>query len=223
MDRITIRYSAAAAAILITAVIAVSAMAESGQYQPPARPVDPNERLPGVIQFEQFLNKNGITGLNTVKGRPAPAAPSHPEPVAQPSPAAEPVAQPVQSQPAPVVLSAPPVAEQPAPVTRREPVAPASAQIPASSSASQALAVEDPVTEDTAAGADSAAPMPAPAQDASILYAPPVRPPWWERLLSSRGFLYAAAFCLIAVPAGAFAASAVMGRRREERDLVLYD
>jgi len=62
-----------------------------------------------------------------------------------------------------------------------------------------------------------------PVNDASLLYAPPVRPPWWERLLASREFLYAAIFCLIIVPVGALAASAVIGRRREERDLALYD
>ena len=214
MDRVTIRYSVAAAAILVTVTIAVSAWAESGQYQPPARPVDPNDRLPGVIQFEQYLIRNGVTGLNKVKGQPAHAAPSpsaQPEPVVPSQP--EPVAQPVQSQAEPAVLTAPPVADRAAPNPRRETRAPAAMQIPESSSASQAPAIDD-------AGAGVA---PMPAQDASILYAPPVRPPWWERLLASRGFLYAAAFCLVVVPAAVFAASAVMGRRREERDLILYD
>lgn len=206
MDNITIRYSVAAAVILVTVTVGVSAFAESGQYQPPIHPVDSNDRLPGVIQVEQFLNRNGVTGLNNVKSRPAAAAPSRPEPVAQP----------VELQPEPVVPSAPPASDQPAPAPRRDATAPVSAQVPVSSSAFQA-----PITED--AHADAVVPMVAPGQDAAILYAPPMRPPWWERLLSSRGFLYAAAFCMIAVPAGTFAASAVMGRRREERDLALYD
>ncbi|MGE0094090.1 MAG: hypothetical protein AB7M05_05230 [Alphaproteobacteria bacterium] len=213
MDRVTIRYSVAAAAILVTVTVAVSAFAESGQYQPPARPVDPNARLPGVIQLEQFLNKNGVTGLNNVRGRPAPATPPPSAQPAQVSPP-EPVAQPAEPPPEPVVLSTPPVADRPAPVTRRETTAPTSAQIPMSSSAGQALVVEDADADTTTA---------VPAQDAETLYAPPVRPPWWERLLSSRGFLYTAAFCLIVVPAAVFAASAVMGRRREERDMMLYD
>ncbi|MCX7356403.1 MAG: hypothetical protein NTY59_16615 [Alphaproteobacteria bacterium] len=197
MDSITIRYSVAAAVILATVTIAVSAMAESGQYQPPARPVESSGRLPAVIQLEQTLNRNGVSGLNNVNGQPAQAAP---------------VAQTVQPQAAPVVLTPPPATFNPpalAPVRRATVIAPA---IP------PMIKVAAPAFADTPPNADGT-----PAQEAAMLYAPPVRAPWWGRLRSSRGCLYAMAFCLIAVPAAAFTASSVMGRRREERDLALYD
>ncbi len=206
MDRLTVRYSLAAAVILTVVTIAVSAMAESGQYQPPSRPVDPDARLPGVVRLEQFLNRNGVTGLNAVKGQPAVAA--------QPAqPAAEQPVQPQQPRIETVVLTPPPAAaapSQPAVSQPREtmaaPVNPPMIRIAA------------PAFNDAPVIADGA-----PMQDASILYAPPVRAPWWERLLASREFLYTAIFCLIVVPAGALAASTILGRRREERDLALYD
>lgn len=209
MDQGTLRFATAAAIILATVTIAVSAFAESGQYQRPAAPVDSNDRLPAVIQFEQFLDKSGVTGLNNVNGQPG-AQPVQPAPMAQP----------IQPQPEPVILilTAPAVSVRSAPPPRRDTAAPVSMHIPASSSASAAGAVEtaSPASDPTAA-------MAAPAQDAATLYAPPVRSPWWERLLSSREFLYAAAFCLIAAPVAGFAASSLIGRRREERDLALYD
>lgn len=228
--QVTLRYATAVAIILAVTAMAASAFAESGQYQPPAVPVDPHARLPGVIQFEQFLNKKGITGLNNVKGAPSPApaqpaqAPAPAPPTDQPIPVSPAVqaAQPVQPAPEPLAPTpapepvaftapAPPVSAEPAPAPDREAPPPGSAQIPASSSASEPPAAE------------TAIPVAAPAQAAAILYAPPLQPPWWERLLSSREFLYAAGFCLLFVPAAGFAASTIIGRRREERDLALYD
>ena len=209
MDRTVIRYSVAAAAILVAVTIAVSAMAESGQYQPPSRPVDPNARLPGVIRLEQFLNRNGVTGLNNVKGQPA-------------QPTAQPTAQPAAAQPAPV--TAQPQVET---VTQAPPVSNASSTSIAVPPRREAIAapanppmikIATPAFEDEPVAADGV-----PVQDASVLYAPPVRAPWWERLLASRAFLYAAIFGLIVVPVCALAGSAVLGRRREERDLMLYD
>lgn len=189
MDKVTLKYALAAATILATVTIAVSAMAESGQYQPPSRPVDPDARLPVVVQIERTFNRNGATGLNNVKG-------------ANVAPVAQPVKpQTVQSQGEPVVLTAPP--------RRQKMIVPANPTM---------IKVEAPAFADASPNADG---TPAPA--AAILYAPPLRPPWWERLLSSRGFLYAAAFCLIVVPVAGFAASGFMSRRREERVLALYD
>ena len=134
MDRVTIRYAAAAAIILATVTIAVSAFAESGQ--PEVRPVRVAARTSAVA---------AVTGL---------AAPR-----------------------------------------------PFGTQIPVSSSAAGApvLGTADP----------------AGAEDVASLYAPPVRSPWWERLLASRAFLYIALSGLIVVPAAGFAASAIIVRRGE--------
>ena len=205
MDKVTVRYSVAAAVILAVVTVAVSAMAESGQYQPPSRPVDPNARLPGVVQLEQFLNRNGVTGLNTAKGQPAAAQPA--QPVTEQS------VQPQQPRIETVILTQPPAVaaqSQPAAKQPRETMAP-----PANP---PMIRIAAPTFNDEPVAAAGA-----PVQDASALYAPPVRAPWWERLLASREFLYTAIFCLIVVPAATLAASAILGRRREERDLALYD
>lgn len=233
MNQMTMRYATAASILLAAMAITASAFAEGGQYQKPAAPVSSGDRLPGVMQLEKFLADHGVTGLDTVRGPSAerPAPPAQPARAAapaivQPAAAAEPVEEtPIApaAQPAmpaagmqPIVSPpAQPAAESSAPGAVDSRPADTALNIPAASTAFQAPSIED---QRPAAG-DSAGT----AQDAAVLYAPPVRAPWWERLLVSRGFLYATIFCLLVVPAAGFIASGMMSRRREERDLALYD
>lgn len=234
MNQTTMRYATAASILLAAMAITASAFAEGGQYQKPAAPVSSGDRLPGVIQLEKFLADHGVTGLDTVRGPSAerPAPPAQPARAAapaivQPAAAAEPVeetpiapaAQPATPSAAgmqPIVSPpAQPAAEPSVPRAAESRPADTTLNIPAASTAFQAPSIED---QRPAAG-DSAGAAP----DAAVLYAPPVRAPWWERLLASRGFLYATIFCLLVVPAAGFIASGMMSRRREERDLALYD
>lgn len=215
MGQMTIRYATAATILLAVLIMAASAFAESSHDQrPSSAPADPNGRQHAFLPLEPILNRNAA-GPNAMKApprAPAQAVMDAPVPAAPPvPPALEPVLSaappPASARVAPSVLSNQPVERS----LRREP--------PPGWASPTMIRIAAPAFAQSSSGVDGAAPAP----DAAMLYAPPVRSPWWERLLSSRGFLYASAFCLFVVPVAAFAASVVIGRRREERGLAFHD
>ena len=180
MGQMTIRYATATAILLAAMLMAASAFAESSHDQRPSAPVGPNARLHAVIPLEHILNQNAV-GPNVMKA-PAQAVQAAPVPGALPvQPAFEPVLLAVplplaSAHLAPSVLSNQP-AERP---LRRE-------LLPGWASPTM-IRIAAPAFAQTPSSVDGATP----ARDFAMLYAPPVRSPWWERLLSSRAFLYTA-------------------------------